>query len=792
MGNWLEQVLKLLSTETGGLTYHLVLSFSVAGALQLVLNQGARGAHARWRRTLLGLGILLALQLTLFAVSGLSWQGILSGEQVLPPLDRAFSLLSLIVIVWLWCYPDPSPLEDSITLLLGVIAVAAAVMGVLWWPAQPVDLAFNRSPADVSAQLISLALLLIGVLSLLARQPEAWGYGLSMFITLAVGIGLHLLMLPTGGDYPLPIRLCQMIAYPFLLLLAQRFPVEVEQDVAQVAEAPGASTMTFPAESGLPGSPQIWQTLQKLAAESDPQQLARGITAFLAENMDADFCLLLTMPDAGGRILIRSAYDRNAKRYLEAATLDSRALPTLNSAIRMGRTRRLPGSSAAPDLIELARALAIETTGNLLLSPVLAPDGHPIASLLLLSPASGKDWNPDEIAAAGIMGKLLVQFLQRSQEMISLEQDLAQSRQNVRLAQEQAQQAVEERQKLRDQLAVLQENTQRDHLQLVTLTAVSAEHNEVQQTLAELKAENDRLKEAAHLTEQSLKQKAESLDGELRLTLEEIAMLRASLSEADEIIESTKLAQPETNSSDIQLEAISLIAQDLRQPLSSIVGYTDFLLGETIGILGTSQRRYLERIRISTDRINRLIEDLMQMASPESNAMHLEFKEVDVCQILQRAVTESNPAMSEKRIALHLDLPAKPLCISSDRHALRKVFGQMVKNAGTVTPQGGSVLVKARFEAADNNQDYVLVQVADSGGGIAPQDLLNVFSPQSDDHPIQGLAKSGPEISRMKVLIEALGGRTWVDSEVGNGATFSVLLPVKALVESGNGRSEWA
>ena len=98
--------------------------------------------------------------------------------------------------------------------------------------------------------------------------------------------------------------------------------------------------------------------------------------------------------------------------------------------------------------------------------------------------------------------------------------------------------------------------------------------------------------------------------------------------------------------------------------------------------------------------------------------------------------------------------------------------------------------VKAQLEASESDQDYVLVQVVDSGSGIAPQELLNVFSPQSSDHPIKGLANTGQEISRIKILIEALGGRTWVDSEPGNGATFSVLLPVKALVESGNGRGE--
>lgn len=245
-------------------------------------------------------------------------------------------------------------------------------------------------------------------------------------------------------------------------------------------------------------------------------------------------------------------------------------------------------------------------------------------------------------------------------------------------------------------------------------------------------------------------------------------------------------------SSKTQLETISAIAEDLRQPLSSIVGYTDFLLGESIGILGANQRRYLERIRLSTERMHRLIDDLMQMTSPESNTTNLNFEELDVCQVLQRAVTDSNSKFSDKDIALHLELPPNPLPISSDREALGMVFGQLLQNASTVSPRGGRVLVRAQLEASESDQDYVLVQVADSGSGIAPQELLNVFSPQSGDHLINGLSNSGPERSRMKILIEALGGRTWVDSEPGNGAIFSVLLPVKALAENGNGRGEGA
>jgi two-component system, NtrC family, sensor histidine kinase KinB len=93
---------------------------------------------------------------------------------------------------------------------------------------------------------------------------------------------------------------------------------------------------------------------------------------------------------------------------------------------------------------------------------------------------------------------------------------------------------------------------------------------------------------------------------------------------------------------------------------------------------------------------------------------------------------------------------------------------------------------------ADGEQDYVLVQVADSGGGIAAADLLHVFSSQPSASAIQGLGTCELDLPRLKNLVEALGGRAWVDSDPGNGATFSVLLPVTPPIQGANGRSEAA
>ncbi len=125
------------------------------------------------------------------------------------------------------------------------------------------------------------------------------------------------------------------------------------------------------------------------------------------------------------------------------------------------------------------------------------------------------------------------------------------------------------------------------------------------------------------------------LGGELRLALEEIALLRTAVAEAENEIANLEVNPVDASPSSEQLATIQSISQDLRQPLSSIVGYTDLLLGELIGILGATQRKYLERIKLSTERFSRLIDDLVQTSMVESNPTRIEREEIDVCAVIQ-------------------------------------------------------------------------------------------------------------------------------------------------------------
>jgi signal transduction histidine kinase len=215
--------------------------------------------------------------------------------------------------------------------------------------------------------------------------------------------------------------------------------------------------------------------------------------------------------------------------------------------------------------------------------------------------------------------------------------------------------------------------------------------------------------------------------------------------------------------------------------MSSILGYTDLLLGESVGILGALQRKFLERIRASTERMGSSIEDLVHVATLESGEITLQPVEVDLNSVIDEAIAHTSARMIEKNIALRVDIPEDLPSIQADQDALQQVVIHLLQNAGAASPTDGEIQIVVQ-SAPDEMQsrDYVLLQVRDTGGGIPNEDLPRVFSRlyRADNPLIQGVGDTGVGLSVAKNLVEALHGRIWVDTEMGAGSTFSVLLPV--------------
>ena len=113
--------------------YHYALVLSIGIALYSAFNNWRSSEFPQARRTMLGLSLLLLAQFLMFGFSALGWEGLINPTASLPPLDRAFTLFSIVIIIWLWAFPEPSRIADWATLLLCVLIIAGD-------RAQPADL----------------------------------------------------------------------------------------------------------------------------------------------------------------------------------------------------------------------------------------------------------------------------------------------------------------------------------------------------------------------------------------------------------------------------------------------------------------------------------------------------------------------------------------------------------------------------------------------------------------------------------------------------------------------------
>ena len=783
MGAFFQQIFNLLTTEAGSLVYHLVVAFSIAAALQASLGYWRKSEFPQGRRMIAGLGGLLLLRLALFAASGLAWQGLISAGLVLPPLDRAVTLLSLILIIWLWAFPQHQRAADAATLLLGLLTLTLVAFFVVWGAGQSELPTFNGSWPDTVSEIYAMTLIALGVLVLFVRRPDGWSFGVSMFALLFVGHLVYLLYFSSSGDYPGAVRLAQMAAYPMLLILPQRFLIQ-----AVVAPEYEAAP-----ESGIVSSVgmKILPTCLDMVTESDSDRICRAITNAVARAMRADLCLLVSLSTREHQVDIQCGFDLIREMPLPGTTLDNEELPNLSTALRRRRTIHLASQDEPPDLDSLASRLNLGNTGDLIAAPVAPIDGDFHFGVVLLSPYSEHVWTPEEQGDLLEISEGLVRLIQRNVQIGEIKRELDRLRASTQGVQTHVER---DRDDLAAELDLLKQTSEQDRSQLSSLAAVVAAQEELQDTVERLRAENAALQ---HQLEQgsggSPSEEVQHLEEELRLTLEEVAYLRQNLSEMDEkMMALKKVGAAGVPPAAEKMERVAVLAQELRQPMSSIIGYTDFLLGESIGILGTLQQKFLDRVKVATERMARLVDELIQVTTLETGPEVVGRQTVDLGLVLDKAIAEASTHLREKDIALRVDMPEALPHLDADPDAIEQVIADLLQNAGTVTPENGDIWLRARIESSDGLPDYVLLQVTDQGGGIAAQDIHRVFSTvQRVESPaIEGVGESVDVLSNVKALVEALGGRIWVDSELGQGSTFSVLFPVASGTPGQNGHGE--
>lgn len=762
-------ILTQLTVPPGDLIYYVVLAFSVASALQSALNHWRVSEFPQARRAFFGLGILLTAQIAMFVFSGLGWQHVLEPKTVLPPMDRAFIVFGIIWITWLYAFPEPSRIADGAASLLSVLVLAALGLSLLTWQPQIPLVSYNQTPDDWYWQIGSLVAALLGIIILILRKPDGMWQGI---ILLTLGFAGHVghLLFPTEGNYSGIVRLAYMAAFPILLTLPQRFSFSSQ------AAAPARSTpVAIPAKQDTATQdrrrystdPKTFHAMLALAVESNPTKISQAITRAIAQTMLADLCFMIYLTDNNNQIVIGGGYDLIREDALEGGSLKKSSIPMLANSLQRGRPLRMPSSSTSADIKGLGDVLGLPNPGHLLSVPILTPDKESLGGILLLSPYSDRTWTAEDQAYLANIAAALVPIIKRGQKVTKLEVQTDHARGQAEELERRNQELVQQLESARAELQKNNNNTELDSLRMA--------QEESQRIIEKLQAENGSL-----LTSQSEQPSIpdSQIEDKLKKALQEIDLLKNQLLEASlktEEIEKGKVAVKSTELA----EVIASISQELRQPLSSIVGYTDLLLGESVGILGALQRKFVERVKTSTERIRSLTDDMIQITTLETELNDLKTESVDLNSIIDNAMSYTSTQVREKHISMHLELPKTLAPIQADREALQQILIHLLQNAGAATPFESTIRLTVQTRNEDG-KDFILIQVADSGGGIPADDLPRVFTRlyRADNVLIQGIGDTGVGLSIAKTLTEAQHGRIWVESEPGVGSAFSVLLPI--------------
>jgi len=229
-------------------------------------------------------------------------------------------------------------------------------------------------------------------------------------------------------------------------------------------------------------------------------------------------------------------------------------------------------------------------------------------------------------------------------------------------------------------------------------------------------------------------------------------------------------------------EFIGALAQELRTPMTSITGYTDLLLGESVGIVGEMQRKFLQRIKANIERMGAMLNDLIGVTAIDSGQLHIEPEPIEVSNAIQEAINSAQAQLEEKDLRLKMNLALDMDTIEVDPNAFQQIVSNLLSNACKASPVGGEIGVSAVFQTENQSPEKsrLIVSLTDSGGGIAPEDQPRVFDRfyRAEQALIAGLGETGVGLSIVKALIEAHHGQIWVESEMGQGSTFAFSLPV--------------
>ena len=293
---------------------------------------------------------------------------------------------------------------------------------------------------------------------------------------------------------------------------------------------------------------------------------------------------------------------------------------------------------------------------------------------------------------------------------------------------------------------------------------VLSEHGEVTAVVTILHDRTEAL-EKARLYEQ-VKAASEQLE-------EKVREATAELVRRNELLQRQHLELEQA--SQLKSQFLANMSHEFRTPLNAILGYTSMLLGGVSGEMSAPQKQKLQRVDSNSRHLLSIINDILDISRIEAGKMPLHFEEFELRTLLNELFAELEPLIQKARLKTLTELlPGLPP-LYSDRQKVKQIVLNLLTNAIKFTPQG---FVKVRVRPDDERRE-MRIAVQDTGIGVAPQDREKVFEDfrQADNSVTREYGGAGLGLAICRRLASMLGGRIELESQLGRGSTFTLVIP---------------